>query len=157
MNTGMTDTGSAGKKGYHTKQKEQILAYMKGIPGKHVTASQVYAALKDGGSRIGSTTVYRSLENLVNEGVVKKYHIEVGCPACFEYVGENESSAVTGTQAASCFHCKCEKCGRLIHVHCEELEAYFRHLQMEHDFTIDPMRIDRVKVEETYICGERVY
>ena len=128
------------RKGYHTKQKAQVLSYLERIPGKHVTALQVYDELKAGGSRIGSATVYRTLEHLVDEGIVKKYHIDAGSPACFEYVGEQAISSEQAAGMVNCFHCKCEKCGRLIHLQCEEVESFFRHLQSEHEFKIDPLR-----------------
>ena len=37
-------------------------------------------------------------------------------------------------------HCKCEKCGKLIHLHCEELVQIRSHLKEEHHFTLDPLR-----------------
>ena len=123
-----------GKNSYQTKQKSQVLAYLQGIAGQHVTASQVFKQLSAQGSSIGATTVYRCLERLVEDGVVNKYIIDSNSPACFEYVGarqENENC---------CFHCKCEKCGRLIHLHCEELEEIAGHLSAEHHFKLDPFR-----------------
>ena len=40
----------------------------------------------------------------------------------------------------TCFHCKCEKCGKLIHLHCEELQEIQSHLLGEHGFQLDPRR-----------------
>ena len=39
-----------------------------------------------------------------------------------------------------CFHCKCEKCGKLIHLHCDEIEEMQMHLFSEHRFKMNPMR-----------------
>ena len=39
-----------------------------------------------------------------------------------------------------CFHCKCEKCGKLIHLECTELSLIGEHLREEHGFSIDHAR-----------------
>lgn len=111
------------------------MAYLESIPGRHVTAAQVYEELKKQDCAIGNTTVYRYLERLVDEGMVNKYMIDANSPACFEFVGKQMHQG-----KGSCFHCKCEKCGKLIHLHCEELEMIASHLQKEHQFTLDPLR-----------------
>ncbi|MGI6237892.1 MAG: Fur family transcriptional regulator [Candidatus Excrementavichristensenella sp.] len=120
---------------YKTKQLEILLGYLETIPGVHVSASEVYAYFKSQGVAIGQSTVYRQLERLVDEGVINKYTVDANSPACFEYVGaENHAKAKT------CFHCKCEGCGKLIHLHCEDLEGVQAHLYDEHRFKLNPMR-----------------
>ena len=91
--------------------------------------------MRAAGSNIGTATVYRHLESMVDEGLIKKYIIDGNSPACFEYVdpGSHEEGEV-------CFHCKCEVCGKLIHLHCEELEAIQTHILDEHSFRVDPIR-----------------
>ena len=120
---------------YKTKQKEILLGYLKSVAGEHITANDVCEYLKQQGSSIGKSTVYRQLESLVEEGVIKKYIIDVNSPACFEYVGEGECE-----EPETCFHCKCEKCGKLIHMHCDELNEIQFHLYAEHMFKLDPTR-----------------
>ncbi|MCR5294476.1 MAG: transcriptional repressor [Lachnospiraceae bacterium] len=120
---------------YKTKQKEVLLEYLKTNPGVHITAADVCACFKKNGTPISQATIYRHLEKLVDEGLINKYIIDAGSPACFEYVG-----AGSPPRAETCFHCKCEKCGRLIHLHCDELEEIQGHLLREHRFKIDPLR-----------------
>ena len=36
--------------------------------------------------------------------------------------------------------CKCEKCGKLTHMHCEELEGIGEHLYEHHGFVLNPLR-----------------
>ena len=67
---------------------------------------------------------------------MQKYVIDGNTPACFEYVGEHKRA-----ETDPGFHCKCEKCGKLIHLHCEELSQIQDHLRKEHDFQINPMRM----------------
>ena len=119
---------------YKTKQREALLSYLMSVPGKHVTAGDVCAHFRASGTAIGTATVYRHLETLVDEGVVSKYLIDGNSPACFEYIGRDECGDET------CFHCKCERCGALIHLHCGELVGLGAHLAEHHDFTINPMR-----------------
>lgn len=122
------------KPGYNTRQKEEILTYLQTIPGKHFTVNDVCAYFYGCGRTIGQTTVYRQLERMVDEGTVSKYIIDGNSPACFEYIGQGSHCDDI------CFHAKCEKCGRLIHLHCEELSEIQEHLRAEHGFVMNPMR-----------------
>ncbi len=120
---------------YKTKQREMLLDYFETVPGVHVTAGDVCEYLQSRGASIGQSTVYRQLESLVDEGIIKKYIIDGNSPACFEYV--EPGSHIDGE---ICFHCKCVKCGKLIHLHCDELEEIQSHLYSEHQFKLDPVR-----------------
>ncbi|MCR4904281.1 MAG: transcriptional repressor [Butyrivibrio sp.] len=120
---------------YKTKQKEILLEYFETVPGQHITASDVCEYFKSHGSPIGQSTIYRHLESLVNEGILNKYVFDPNTPACFEYMGSESHK-----ECDSCFHCKCEKCGKLIHLHCDELEEIQAHLYKEHRFKLDPLR-----------------
>ena len=120
---------------YKTKQRETLLRYLETVPGTHITAADVYEYFRSQGTPIGQSTIYRQLEHLVDEGIINKYIIDANTPACFEYTGEKVYE-----DAEVCFHCKCEKCGSLIHMHCEELEEIGVHLLNEHHFKLNPMR-----------------
>ena len=119
---------------YKTKQRDILLKYLQKSTG-HITAGDVCEYFKEQGSSIGQSTVYRQLESLVDEGIINKYIIDGTSPACFEYIGDT-----CHTDDSVCFHCKCEKCGKLIHMHCDELEEIQHHLYEEHHFKINPMR-----------------
>ncbi len=123
------------KSAYKTKQKEELMEYLTKVPGEHFTVSDVCEYFKSKGSPIGQTTVYRQIDRLVDEGLGNKYIIDANSPACFEYMGP-DSHVGQGI----CFHCKCEKCGKLIHLHCEELDEIVGHMQSEHGFMMDPRR-----------------
>ncbi len=120
---------------YKTKQREQLLDYLKTVPGKHITVGEICGFLRDNGAVISTTTVYRQLEKMVSEGIVNKYIIDANSPACFEYI-EKEINC----HERECFHCKCEKCGKLIHLHCDEISNVERHILEEHGFRIDSLR-----------------
>ena len=120
---------------YKTKQRDRLLAYMKAFSDSHITAGDACEYFKEQGTPIGQATVYRQLESLVDEGLVNKYTIDSTSPACFEYIDPGSHK-----DPESCFHCRCEKCGRLIHLHCDELKGIQGHLLESHGFKLNPMR-----------------
>ncbi len=115
---------------YRTRQQEELMAYLRAEPGKHHTAAQIRDHFAAGDRAIGTTTIYRQLERFVEEGSVRKYLLETGDCACYEYVEKKGG-------CASHFHCKCEKCGRLIHLDCDELREVREHLMARHGFRWD--------------------
>ena len=118
---------------YKTKQRDELLAFLKTV-NRHVTAAEILKYLKSVGRPMGMATIYRHLEKMVGEGIVNKYMIDNNSPACFEYIGgEHHSGEV-------CFHYKCEVCGKLVHLHCEEFKELEKHLLEHHSFVLDPMR-----------------
>ena len=120
---------------YRTRQREDLLDYLKAIAGSQVTAAEVYEHFSRSGAPIGKVTVYRSLERLVEEGLVNKYIIDGNSAARFEYSSREESC-----HRPVCFHCKCEQCGRLIHLECDEMIHMQEHMMEHHGFTLDPLR-----------------
>lgn len=138
--------GSRGQ--YKTRQRDEILAALKDLGSGHVTAGDVYAHLCAAGSQIGRTTVYRQLERLVDEGAVEKYVGEGRHSACFEYIGRDAH-----TTSGTCYHLRCERCGRLIHLSCDALEGICNHLLAEHGFVLDAKRTVFYGICEA--CGAR--
>ena len=123
------------KLNYKTKWRDEVLKYFQTVAVEHVTAADVYEYFREKGCTIGMATVYRQLDHLVSEGTLNKYTIEAGSPSCYEYAGELAEDAV-----CTCFHCKCEVCGKLIHLHCNELREIQDHLQEHHNFVLNPLR-----------------
>ena len=78
---------------------------------------------------IGMATVYRQMERFVEEGTVHKFVLGPGESACYAFAGDRN--------CASHFHCKCEKCGTLIHMDCKELCDIRDHLQEHYGFNWD--------------------
>lgn len=119
---------------YKTKQKTRIMEVLMAHEGRHMTASEVYEELRASGEKIGLTTVYRSLDRLVESGSVRKYTIPDSKSACFEYT--RDGSDVPAGE----YHCKCLGCGKLIHIHCDQVADLEKHMSEEHGFSIDPGR-----------------
>ena len=122
------------KSRYTTKHYAEIAAFLEKMEGSHITAQDVCDHFREEGRPISTTTVYRQLDRLVDEGVVNNFIIDANSPACFEF------SRVRNNAHMSCYHCKCEKCGRLIHLHCDEIEELCAHMKNEHHFILNPAR-----------------
>ncbi|MDR2047412.1 MAG: transcriptional repressor [Clostridiales bacterium] len=114
------------KKEYATKQREAVLEYMTANKDCHFTAESLYEYLKGVGSPVGLTTVYRTLEKLVREGVAEKCGLQDGMPACYEYV--------CGTPRS---HIVCTRCGKIAHLECGQIDAFADHISDAHSFGLD--------------------
>ena len=91
---------------------------------------------------MGVATIYRQLEKLVAEGQMRKYVVDSGSAACFEYIGARQGHA-------RFIHCKCEKCGKVLHVERSEIEEMARLLEERSGF-----RMDNVQTVLYGVCGE---
>lgn len=117
--------------GYKTKQREYILAFLRSCGGRHITVAELIRHLQDSGTPVGTATVYRTLEQLVEEGMVRKYVLDGKCSACYQFLD------VLPEACQEHFHLKCTQCGRLFHVSCEYLNQLGEHLLEHHGFAVD--------------------
>ena len=124
------------KNSYQTKQKALILEYLETHPERHITAAELLHALTENGTPMGAATIYRQLEKLEQDGLVRRYSLDDRGSACWQYAGEE---AKAGT-CHSHFHLKCTVCGRLIHLDCSHLHEIAHHVAADHGFQIDPSR-----------------
>ena len=120
---------------YRTRQITELENYLCSMEGKHVTVSDICKYFKSQGISIGTTTVYRQLDRMVEQGLVAKYVIDGSSSACFEYTGDSRHECKEQT-----YHCKCEKCGKLIHLQCSEVENLTQHIKEHHGFKLNPLR-----------------
>ncbi|MDR2073158.1 MAG: transcriptional repressor [Spirochaetaceae bacterium] len=118
---------------YQTRQGGMILTYLASLGGSHITAAGIAGHFQTLKSPIGKTTVYRHLERLVESGKVRRYFLEDGESACYQYIPGN-------SRCEEHFHLKCENCGKLFHVNCDTLETVASHVRKKHRFTINPLK-----------------
>lgn len=107
---------------YQTKQKKAILDFLKLNCDEHITISQISEYLRKVGVQVGTTTIYRNMDALVEQGIVKKYAMEGNAGAYFEYIGDID-------EPQRQFHFRCKDCGKLLHFQSEKLQmldAYFK-------------------------------
>ena len=118
------------KNGYNTKQRNEILDYLKNNAARHLSVDDITIALSSLGISVGKTTIYRYMDKLVNEGRVRKYFVSNSKSACYEYIGDN-------TDCKMHYHFKCTNCGHLLHVDCDMLDCVFKHMNSDHGFVVD--------------------
>ena len=85
------------------------------------------------GINVGTATIYRQLDKLGEQGVVRKYVIDEKTGACYQYIEEQEG-------CRKHFHLKCTRCGRLIHLTCDHLSGLGEHIYEHHGFRVDPSK-----------------
>ena len=115
---------------YQTKHKAQLINYLKSNSDKHLSISDIQKDLKD----IPVATLYRLIDSLVESGEVRKYIIGPNSSCCFQYVD--------GHDCHNHFHLICEKCGKLYHLECHEVDHLLEHIKDEHGFSIDISKIN---------------
>jgi len=116
--------------GYNTKQKEKLLEYLIANKDKHTNVQTISAFMAEEGTPLGTATIYRRLDKLVDEGIVRKYVIDGKTGACYQYIdGERDCHEH--------FHLKCVCCDKLIHIDCDHLAGISRHILEHHGFCVD--------------------
>lgn len=119
------------EKSYKTKQRARILEYLKDNREKHITADTIIEHFKSTGNSVGKATVYRYLDSLVEENIIRRFITpENSTAACYQYIDEDNNCKCH-------YHMKCTKCGLLIHLNCDEIEELSNHIYKEHKFKLD--------------------
>ena len=98
-----------------TVQRELVLNAVRSLQN-HATAEEIYRLIIKNHPSIGKATVYRNLNYLAEEGVIRKVQIP-GSPDRFDHI------------CRSHYHVICEKCGQLFDV----------------DMDLQPGLIDKIK------------
>ena len=101
---------------YRTQQKALLLDFLSRNAEKTFSMESLADALSDdlGDKAPGKSTVYRLVNKLTEEGIVRRFAEENSRSALYQIVG-----------GASChhhLHMKCTKCGKLMHMSDEQSE-----------------------------------
>ena len=118
---------------YKTKQSREILSCLQHHGGSHVNVPEILKYLEERGSSVGIATVYRHLEKMEKDGIVRKYILDGKNGACFQYVEEDND-------CHQHYHLKCEQCGELIHLQCDALDSIEAHILEDHGFLVNPLK-----------------
>ncbi|MBR6242518.1 MAG: transcriptional repressor [Ruminococcus sp.] len=117
--------------GYNTRQKEKLISFLVNNKEKHTNVQEISAYLLAEGTPVGTATIYRQLDKLVENGVVRKYSFDGKTGACYQYIDDSR-------ECREHFHLKCLKCGKLIHLNCDHLSGLREHILEHHGFMVDP-------------------
>ena len=74
---------------YTTKQGRLVLDCFENNKGVHLTIDDICSYLKEQNTPVGTTTVYRQVQKLLDEGIITKYNVDKESGACYQYSGEN--------------------------------------------------------------------
>ena len=119
--------------GYKTKQRRAILDFLIENKESHVTVSRISDHLREEGTQVGVTTIYRHLDKLLEQGLVRKYTVDGSTSACFQYSDPMDA-------CSEHFHLKCERCGKLMHLSCDHVAEMCGHIYEQHGFRINLCR-----------------
>lgn len=120
------------KKKYSTKQMELLNEYLITTKGSHFTVKNIEEYFYNSNQQIGTTTIYRYLENLVKDNIVIKFNNTGKTGAVFEYIGTD-----TNNLKSNCLHIICESCGDISHFNCEEINKINSNIEKELGFKIN--------------------
>lgn len=117
---------------YKTKQREQIIELIKEQHSHHINAEILLKEIEKRNLDISRATLYRHLDKMVSEGILKKIIVDDKTPACYQLCDLDDHNH---------FHLICEKCGKLIHLDCEKIEDLISHINKDHGFEVNPSRV----------------
>ena len=115
--------------GYNTRQKENLLAFLVKNKERHTNVQEISAYLSGEGISVVTATIYRQLDRLVEQGIVRKYILDGKSGACYQYIEDDDCHEH--------FHLKCTSCGQLIHIDCDFLAGINQHIYEHHRFSVD--------------------
>ena len=110
---------------YNTKQKEYIMNFFENNKSELFFAKDIFKIINNKFD-VGLTTIYRSLDSLVDEKILMQFYGDFGKK--YGYFPCNHENH---------FHLICENCGEVVHVDCDSLLNLSNHLYMEHLFKLN--------------------
>ena len=115
---------------YNTKQKQLILSCLNSNKNKVITVNEIQKYLESLGSGVGITTIYRYLDSLEKANMIRK----ISEDNIFKY------QIIDSDKCQYHYHLKCNNCGKLIHLECNEIDDFNCHIVNEHGFKVDNNR-----------------
>ena len=115
---------------YQTKNKTKILTCLIENSDRHLTIEDIDTLLEH---EVPLASIYRNIDELVKEGVILKFTIENNSSACYQFISKDSKHQH--------FHLKCNKCGKIFHLECEEVNDLLAHISKEHGFLVDVSKV----------------
>lgn len=116
------------EKGYKlTPQRRATLDTIIENKGKHLSTEEIYDLVKDKCPEIGLATVYRTLQLLDELELISKINLDDGCSRYELNTQEDDHQH---------HHLICVKCGDIIEVEVDLMEALEEEIEKNYDFNI---------------------
>ncbi len=110
---------------YTTKQRTLLSEFLQSHAHSHVSMRDILDFSRM--HAIGTATVYRYLDKLVQEGKLCKYSTDSHAgDACFQWRDSD----------CRLYHFVCNDCGKCFHVECPQLQAVHAHISEHHAFQL---------------------
>lgn len=107
-----------------TLPRVKILQILETSDQRHLSAEDVYAALRDAGEEVGIATVYRVLTQFESAGLVMRHNFDGGHSVFEIDRGEHHD------------HMVCVDSGKVIEFHSPEIERLQEQIAKEHGYTL---------------------
>lgn len=118
--------------GYRLTPQRLMMLEVLASAGAHISAEEIHSAVAARYPYVNLSTVYRTLDMLSAEGIVRPAHLGGG-KRLYEMASEADPH----------HHLVCRSCGRIQHIAARHLHPVETHLLDEHDF----------RVEETHLTS----
>ena len=115
---------------YKTKHRDELINYLRENSDRHLTIQEISQNL-DG--KIPQATIYRLINKFLDEGLVRKYIVDPTLGCCYQLVDDD---------CHNHFHLVCERCGKVVHLECDEVEHLLNHINAEHNFEINTSKVN---------------
>lgn len=115
--------------GYKTKNKTEIMEYLMSRKDQRVSAADIINHLREKGSKVNQTTIYRNLDKMTESGEILKYKTASTECAMYQCVKNHNN-------CRNHLHLQCETCGRIIHLECGFMDTISGHLLADHGFKL---------------------
>jgi Fur family ferric uptake transcriptional regulator len=108
-----------------TRAQREVLDALTHAPA-FASAQQIHAQLRNTGSRIGLTSVYRALQSLSDDGLVDVLRSDAG-EATYRRCGSTHHH----------HHLICRTCGATVEVEAPRLERWVADIAQQHGYAVD--------------------
>lgn len=112
---------------YKTMQHQALLDFFRSGTKEQYSSEEIIDALCADGS-LGKSTLYRQLSRMTEAGDLRRFH--EGKRVLYQYAHQHSG-------CDEHFHLKCQSCGRLIHLSCQQVSGLATHIASAHGFTLD--------------------
>ena len=117
-----------------TKAQRAVLSVLD-RSSRFLSAQDIHATLRQGGSTVGLTSVYRALQSLADSGALDVLR-----------TGNGETTFRRCDSAAHHHHLVCRVCGATVEVEAPGLERWLAGLRREHAFAVETHTLEVVGV-----------
>lgn len=111
-----------------TKQGKLIFEYIKNNPDKHLNSEEIYQELKIENKKIGLATVYRNLNKLVEQKVVREINLEKQ-GIRYDYYQEEH------------YHFVCSQCKKIENIYFHDYDKLIKELELDIHSKVEGMQL----------------